>query len=64
METSSKKLIRRAEKDGWVLVRISGSHRHFKKDGVHDILTIPHPKKDIAVGTVRKIYRIAGWPVR
>ncbi|MDE9537022.1 type II toxin-antitoxin system HicA family toxin, partial [Xenorhabdus bovienii] len=34
----SADLIKEVEKKGWVLVRINGSHHHFK----HPELTIPH----------------------
>ena len=26
------------------------------------IVTVPHPKKDLAVGLVKSIYDKAGWP--
>ena len=27
-------------------------------------VTVPHPQKDIPIGTLRNIYRQAGWPWR
>lgn len=59
MERNSRKIIRRLEQDGWELVRISGSHHQFRKDGF--TLTVPHPKKDLPTGTARAIARSAGW---
>ncbi|PQQ38152.1 hypothetical protein C6H68_08865 [Photorhabdus luminescens] len=47
-------------KKGWVLVRINGSHHHFKPPGRNDLLTIPHPKQEIKVGLLRKIQKQAG----
>jgi hypothetical protein len=32
--------------------------KHPKKQGK---VTVPHPKKDIAIGTLRNIFRQAGW---
>lgn len=59
--TNSREIIRRARTEGWELVRIEGSHHHFKKLGTKEILTVPHPKKDIPIGTARRIAKIAGW---
>ena len=59
METSSRSIIRRLEKDGFVLVKIAGSYHKFKKND--RTLTIPRPKKDLPIGTVRDIYNRAGW---
>ena len=59
METSSRNIIRLLEKDGFVLVKITGSHHKFRK--ADKVVTIPHPKKDLPIGTVRNIYKQAGW---
>ncbi|WP_323836651.1 type II toxin-antitoxin system HicA family toxin [Photorhabdus africana] len=56
----SADLIKEVEKKGWVLVRINGSHHHFKHPGRNDLLTIPHPKQEIKVGLLRKIQKQAG----
>ncbi|HEX8666222.1 MAG TPA: type II toxin-antitoxin system HicA family toxin [Beijerinckiaceae bacterium] len=62
MLTNSRDIIRRLEREGWRLIRISGSHHVFKnpKDGATTV--VPHPRKDLGPGLVRKIYRDAGWP--
>lgn len=52
-----KKLV---EKDGWHLVRTKGSHHHFKHPRKKGLVTIPHPKKDIPIGTVKSILKQAG----
>jgi predicted RNA binding protein YcfA (HicA-like mRNA interferase family) len=52
---------RRLEQDGWVLVRISGSHHVFKHPVIRDTVILPHPKKDLGLGLVRNIYRKAHW---
>jgi predicted RNA binding protein YcfA (HicA-like mRNA interferase family) len=59
MERNSRQIIRRLERDGFELVKITGSHHKFKKDG--KTVTVPHPKKDLPIGTVRAIYKQAGW---
>jgi len=59
MERDSRKIVRRLLDDGFVLVSVSGSHHKFRKGDRTVIL--PHPKKDLPVGTVRAIARQAGW---
>jgi predicted RNA binding protein YcfA (HicA-like mRNA interferase family) len=59
MERNSRQIIRRLEKEGFELVKVSGSHHKFKKNG--KMVTVPHPKKDLPIGTVRAIYKQAGW---
>ncbi|KMJ46675.1 MULTISPECIES: type II toxin-antitoxin system HicA family toxin [Xenorhabdus] len=56
----SADLIKEVEKRGWVLVRINGSHHHFKHPEHNDLLTIPHPKQEIKVGLLRKIQKQVG----
>jgi predicted RNA binding protein YcfA (HicA-like mRNA interferase family) len=54
--TSSRDVIARLKADGWVLDRVQSSHHHFKKAGVPEIATVPHPKKDLSLGLVKSIY--------
>jgi predicted RNA binding protein YcfA (HicA-like mRNA interferase family) len=61
MLTSSRDIIRRLEKEGWTLVRVTGSHHVFKNPTSGDTLVVPHPKKDLGKGLVRAIYKGAGW---
>jgi predicted RNA binding protein YcfA (HicA-like mRNA interferase family) len=60
MLRDSRDIIRRLESAGFELISIAGSHHKF----VHRILRrrviVPHPKRDLPVGTVRAIYRDAG----
>ena len=55
----SSSLIKLIEKEGWVLVRTKGSHHHFKHQQHKGIVTVPHPKKDIPIGTVNAILKQA-----
>lgn len=52
---NSSALIRMLEQDGWELVRTKGSHHHFKHPRKQGLVTVPHPKKDLPLGTVRSI---------
>jgi predicted RNA binding protein YcfA (HicA-like mRNA interferase family) len=57
--TTSRDIIRRLEAEGWVLVSTKGSHHKFRK-GDRTVI-VPHPKKDLPLGTARNIARFAGW---
>lgn len=59
MERSSKKLIKRLHQEGFELVGTRGSHHKFKKGKI--AVVIPHPKKDLPLGTVMAIYKAVGW---
>jgi len=49
------------QKEGWELVRVTGSHHHFKHPERSGLVTVPHPKKDLPTGTVRAIEKQLGW---
>lgn len=57
---NSSKLIRMLEDSGWVLDRVRGSHHVFKHPTKQNHLTVPHPKKDLPIGTVNSILKSAG----
>ncbi|MDB5553220.1 MAG: periplasmic or secreted lipoprotein [Rhizobium sp.] len=59
IETDSGRIIRRLNDDGFVLISVKGSHQKFGKDG--KTVIVPHPKKDLPVGTARNIAKQAGW---
>lgn len=51
--------IRRLEREGWRLVRTKGSHKQYTLGRRR--VTVPHPVKDLPIGTLRSIFRQAGW---
>jgi len=57
----SSEVKKRLEKDGWELVRVTGSHHHFKHPEKSGLVTLPHPKSEIPKGTLRSIWKQAGW---
>ena len=61
MEANSRKLIALLKKDGWSEVSQDGSHVTLKHTTNPLLITVPHPKKDLPTGLVRRIYRDAGW---
>lgn len=59
METDSRKIIKRLKADGFELVAAAGSHHKFRKGS--KTVIVPHPKKDLPLGTARAIAKQAGW---
>jgi predicted RNA binding protein YcfA (HicA-like mRNA interferase family) len=59
MERDSKRIVKRLLAEGFELVAIKGSHHKFRKDT--QFVVVPHPKKDLPLGTARSIARMAGW---
>ncbi|HJZ83865.1 MAG TPA: type II toxin-antitoxin system HicA family toxin [Polyangia bacterium] len=60
----SADVIRALRNDGWVEVRSKGSHRHFAHPNKPGIVTVPHPKKDLPVGTLKSIEKQAAVKLR
>lgn len=56
----SRELIKELEEAGWELQRINGSHHIFKHPDKKLSIPVPHPKKDLPIGTVRAIKKQAG----
>ena len=60
---TSRDLIEKLKKQGWFEVAQKGSHVQFKHLVQVGRVTVPHPKRDVPIGTLRSIYRQAGWPL-
>lgn len=64
MPPSSKQIIRAIEADGWYRVGQTGSHVHFKHDTKTGKITVPHPVKDLPIGTLKSIEKASGVKLR
>jgi predicted RNA binding protein YcfA (HicA-like mRNA interferase family) len=56
----SASLIKRMKAAGWTLRNVRGSHHIFVHPGRPGHISVPHPKKDLGVGLVRKLLKQAG----
>jgi predicted RNA binding protein YcfA (HicA-like mRNA interferase family) len=56
----SRAVIKALEADGWAHKRTTGSHWHFGHPAKPGLVTVPHPKRDIPVGTLKAIERQSG----
>ncbi|MEZ4589687.1 MAG: type II toxin-antitoxin system HicA family toxin [Chloroflexota bacterium] len=57
----SREVIKRLVQDGWFLIHIKGSHHQYKHPEKPGRVTVPHPKRNLPKGTLRSIFRQAGW---
>ena len=55
----SRDVIAQLRKDGWYEVNHVGSHKQFRHPSKGGRVTVPHPKRDIPVGTLKSIERQA-----
>jgi predicted RNA binding protein YcfA (HicA-like mRNA interferase family) len=61
---NSRDVIKALEKDGWQEVHQIGSHKQFKHATKKGRVTVPHPKRDIPIGTLKSIEKQAGIKLR
>ena len=65
MAGSSRDIIRALEHAGWELTRIAGSHHVFRHPARPDrVVIVPHPVRDMPIGTLRSIERQSGLKLR
>lgn len=55
----SRYLISQIVADGWYLVRVRGSHHHFRHPSKPGLVTVPHPQKDLLRKTAVSILKQA-----
>jgi predicted RNA binding protein YcfA (HicA-like mRNA interferase family) len=60
LDNSSRAVITKIEADGWALVNTTGSHKQFKHPTKPGRVTVPHPVKDIKIGTLKSIEKQSG----
>jgi predicted RNA binding protein YcfA (HicA-like mRNA interferase family) len=60
----SRTIIRMLEQDGWKLVATAGSHRQFRHPTKPGRVTVPHPVKDMPIGTLKSMERQADIKLR
>jgi len=59
---TARQLVRALEADGFVLQRVRGSHRIFRReDGRRVVVSYHALGDDFPVGTLRSMLRDAGW---
>jgi predicted RNA binding protein YcfA (HicA-like mRNA interferase family) len=57
---NSRDVIRTLRDDGGLEVVHSGSHKQFKHSTKKGRVTVPHPKRNIPIGTLKSIEKQSG----
>jgi predicted RNA binding protein YcfA (HicA-like mRNA interferase family) len=60
----SREIIKKLKDDGWFEVAQIGSHKQFKHAVKPGRVTVPSPRKDVPIGTLRSIEKQAGIKLR
>jgi predicted RNA binding protein YcfA (HicA-like mRNA interferase family) len=60
----SQDIIKALKSDGWKQVSQKGSHVQFKHPTKTGRVTVPHPNKDVPIGTLRSIEKQATIKLR
>ena len=57
---NSREIIQKIRQDGWFEVAHEGSHKQFKHAVKKGRVTVPRPKIDVPIGTIKSIEKQAG----
>lgn len=57
---SSREIIKILKSNGWYEVNCVGDHHQYKHPTKKGRVTVPHPKKDMPLGTQKSILKQAG----
>ena len=60
----SRKIIKILKQNGWYEITKVGSHSQLRHPERKGRVTVPHPKKDIPIGTLKSIERQSGIKFR
>ncbi len=65
MTYNFKQVEKLLKKNGWVLVRTTGSHYQFRKEGVSSSTTVPrHGGKSLSLNVIKSIEKQTGLSFR
>jgi predicted RNA binding protein YcfA (HicA-like mRNA interferase family) len=60
----SREIISALQRDGWVQVAQKGSHIQFSHPFKKGRVTVPHPERDVPIGTLKSIEKQSGLRLR
>lgn len=61
---NSRDVLKLLKADGWFEVAQKGSHLQLRHPNKPGRVTLPHPKRDLAIGTLASIERQSGIGLR
>jgi predicted RNA binding protein YcfA (HicA-like mRNA interferase family) len=63
-QMDSRTIIRKLRQAGWVHFRTTRSPHHFMHPDTQQVVTVPHPRKDVPIGTIKSVERQSGVKLR
>jgi predicted RNA binding protein YcfA (HicA-like mRNA interferase family) len=60
LETNTRKIISRLEREGWVNIG-GGSHDKFKHDARRGVIIVVPRRPTLSAGVARSVAKLAGW---
>lgn len=60
----TRKIIKMLLDAGWEEVSTDGDHVNFKHPDKAEICTVPHPNRDLPIGTLKNIEKVSGLLLR
>jgi predicted RNA binding protein YcfA (HicA-like mRNA interferase family) len=60
----SREIISALQEDGWFKVAQKGSHVQYKHPTKKGRVTVPHPERDIPIGTLKSIEKQSGLKLK
>jgi predicted RNA binding protein YcfA (HicA-like mRNA interferase family) len=60
LETNTRKIIARLQRDGWVIIG-GGSHDRFVNDARPGVMITVPQHREVSLGVARSIAKAAGW---
>jgi predicted RNA binding protein YcfA (HicA-like mRNA interferase family) len=64
LRVDSRDVLKALKADGWLEVAQKGSHVQLKHPDKAGRVTVPHPKRDLPLGTLKSVERQAGIKLR
>lgn len=64
MRMDTRALIAALRGAGWEEVRVTGDHHFFRHPTRPGLINVPHPKKQLPIGTLRSIEKLSGLRLR
>ena len=61
---SSREVLQKLKAAGWEIARVAGPHHQLAHPTRPGVITVPHPKKDLAVGLIKSIEKQSGVQLR
>lgn len=64
MRMNTRAIIAALEAAGWQEVRVTGDHHFFRHPTLPGLINVPHPNKQLPMGTLKSIEKLCLFKLR